>query len=682
MLDKRLRDLAIFFIRERRSSLAVLENYFGLSRRQITYVLDRLNELFRENQISPISYLGRELELTDRQLDFLSQLLATPQTKNYIMNTEERQKFLYLMLVAVDLDYISLADIVDDLRVSKTTALADLKNLEKYLKVKDVTLAYSRDKGYHLLGDELVLRNLLLEWLTQDIEEDNSIIYDVYISTFKAENVETLVQKIRLLKQSYRLQLVESRMVELSYFIVLTLKRLKGRFYRGDDFSEIELSDFEEYHFVQALLKSLNINSSKESSFLSALVLGESVGDINCASPDRAKILKLTEAMVTHFKTLSGIYFTEGSDIVGQIYSHLRPTYYRLLFHLPINNILVDKVKSEYPSIFYLVEKALQETEGLKMFVVPDEELAFLTMHFASLLTKNQQRGPHRSVRALVVCTNGVGSSAILFEELDHLFTEIDLLGPMTMEKMLTMADDDFDIIFSTASNLSIYHMHKPVFIVNPVMTADEEYRLVRRVYETVGNSYFKLPNVDDLMAIIEKYTIIQNNSSLRQELSQYLSPQSRDGERSFEGPGLNGVLKKEFVLVLENISSLHEAVEMVAQPLVEKNVIEVSYTNQVLENLDQNLQNFLIAPGVLLPHAYPNGVNAIGVGLAALPKPLETTFGQINLIIFLAAVDNESHLQVMKDLLKLLSNQTLINKLKGLRSQEEIYDLFQKTFK
>ncbi|WP_165212079.1 BglG family transcription antiterminator [Streptococcus tangpeifui] len=680
MLDKRLRDLANFFIRERRSSLAVLENYLDLSHRQITYVLDRLNELFRENQISPISYLGRELELTDKQLDFLSQLLTTSQMKNYIMNNGERQKFLYLMLVAVDLDYISLADIVDDLRVSKTTALADLKNLEKCLKVKGITLAYSRDKGYHLLGDELVLRNLLFEWLTKDIEEDNSIIYDVYMSRFKTENVETLVQKIRLLKQSYHLRLVESRMVELAYFIVLILNRLRGGFYQGTDFSEIALSDFEEYHFVQALLKSLDVKSPKESSFLSALVLGESVGDIHFNSPDRAKILELTEAMVTHFQILSGIHFMEWSDIVGQIYSHLRPTYYRLLFHLPINNILVDKVKSEYPSIFYLVERALQETDGLKMFVVPDEELAFLTMHFASILTKNQRKTHHRSIRALVVCTNGVGSSAILFEKLDHLFTEMGLLGPMDMETMMTVADGDFDIIFSTASNASIYHMHKPVFIVNPVMTADEEYRLVKRVYETVGNSYFRLPSVDDLMAIIEKYAIVHNKTSLRQELFQYLSPQLGDSKLLSEKLGLNDVLKQEFVLVLENVSNLHEAVERVAQPLAEKNIIEVSYINQVLENLDRNLQNFLIAPGVLLPHAYPNGVNAIGVGLATLPKPLETALGQISLIIFLAAVDNESHLQVMKDLLKLLSNRPLVDELKRSTSQEKNYHLLQKS--
>ncbi|MFN1906230.1 PRD domain-containing protein [Clostridioides difficile] len=68
-----------------------------------------------------------------------------------------------------------------------------------------------------------------------------------------------------------------------------------------------------------------------------------------------------------------------------QLYSHFRPAYYRLLFKLPIYNPICEKVKEEYKLVYRIVSNAMKEFCGLFGEEIQEEELAYLTMHFATL---------------------------------------------------------------------------------------------------------------------------------------------------------------------------------------------------------------------------------------------------------------------------------------------------------
>lgn len=391
MIDRRLIDLIKHLVTEQTTNLSRLESSLNLTRRQVTYILDKLNDLFVENQLPTLNYKESTIEITKGHHNFLVQTLGNSKIlADYLMNSDERLRFLFLLLVALDEDYLSLADFLAILKVSKTTVLVDLKKLEKILGKRGIRIVYSREKGYELEGNELAVRNLLFDWLTKDISEGMSQIYDIYLSQFKRVQIQDYLQLIQTLRQSFSIELVESRTIELAYFIVLILNRLKRNLFHEEAFISVNLLGFAEYKFIETLLTKLEVDDTREVEYLTALILGQSVGNRDAISPDRALILNLTKELITNFERLSGIQFLDWSGIIKQIYSHLRPTYYRLLFYFPVNNLIAERTKAEYPSIFYLVKKAMMLSDGLKEFQISEEEVAFLTMHFAALLTQGR----------------------------------------------------------------------------------------------------------------------------------------------------------------------------------------------------------------------------------------------------------------------------------------------------
>ncbi|MCB6288720.1 PRD domain-containing protein, partial [[Clostridium] scindens] len=95
-----------------------------------------------------------------------------------------------------------------------------------------------------------------------------------------------------------------------------------------------------------------------------------------------------------------------------QLYSHFRPAYYRLLCRLPIFNPLCDKVREEYRELYQLVEETMKPFHVIFGGDIPAGEIAYLTMHFASIYSDQKAFEIAKQKTALVVCSNGIGSSA------------------------------------------------------------------------------------------------------------------------------------------------------------------------------------------------------------------------------------------------------------------------------
>src|SRR5699024_5063764 len=200
----------------------------------------------------------------------------------------------------------------------------------------------------------------------------------------------------------------------------------------------------------------------------------------------------LTNRVVARFEAISGIRFEDQQVVVHQLYTHLRPTYYRIFFRLPIINPLTEQIRSEYTSLFNIVEETVKPIGGLFDHRMPADEVAFLTMHFLSLIQENQEQFVSRK-RAVVVCPNGIGSSAIVLSELKTIFPEIKFIGPVETNKLKNHIDN-VDIVFSTVQNVRLFMINKPVIVVNPILTTAEKYRVIREVYKEIGNNSFRLP--------------------------------------------------------------------------------------------------------------------------------------------------------------------------------------------
>ena len=89
-----------------------------------------------------------------------------------------------------------------------------------------------------------------------------------------------------------------------------------------------------------------------------------------------------------------------------------------------------------------------------------------------------------------------------------------------------------------------------------------------------------------------------------------------------------------------------------------------------------------VITKHVALPHARPEaGVKEIGIGIATLENPIE--FGNeendpVKYVFCLSAVDNNSHLRAMSELVELLEQDEFFRVLDNAKEEKEIMDFIK----
>ena len=122
------------------------------------------------------------------------------------------------------------------------------------------------------------------------------------------------------------------------------------------------------------------------------------------------------------------------------------------------------------------------------------------------------------------------------------------------------------------------------------------------------------------------------------------------------------------------------EAVTVAGDLLVAGGVTTPAYTEEMIQTVEKLGPYIVLAPGIAIAHSRPSpAVLRTGLSLATLEDPVE--FGSkkndpVRLVVGLAALDHDSHLEVMKALAKLLSNRSLVDQVIEAKTAEEIRDI------
>lgn len=145
----------------------------------------------------------------------------------------------------------------------------------------------------------------------------------------------------------------------------------------------------------------------------------------------------------------------------------------------------------------------------------------------------------------------------------------------------------------------------------------------------------------------------------------------------------LNELLTKDFIRTKVCCKDWKQAIYEGVKLLEDKDLVKECYKNAILRNFKEFGPYMVIAPGIVLSHARPeDGVNKKSISLITLENPVE--FGSelndpVTLVITLAAEDNVSHLDVLKDLMGLLSNEEDLNSLFNANNEEDILKILNK---
>ena len=140
-------------------------------------------------------------------------------------------------------------------------------------------------------------------------------------------------------------------------------------------------------------------------------------------------------------------------------------------------------------------------------------------------------------------------------------------------------------------------------------------------------------------------------------------------------------LLNKERVALQVRVKDWKEAVRVSGQLLVDVGSIESCYIDAIIENMREYGPNYVLAPGVAMPHAScSSGVHQVDISVVTLANEvafMDSLNNPVKLVICLAATDNNSHIELLKKVSQILSDETCVQRVKHAKTVEEVLTIF-----
>ncbi|MBT2658819.1 BglG family transcription antiterminator [Bacillus sp. ISL-18] len=680
IIEKRPALLLDHFLKVKHTTINQMMAATQLSKRQISYDLEKVNQWLKEKELPPIPYKGSQtIEVPELVLDYFRKQHSSPIERDFILTEEERLSVIYLYLF-IRTEPISSIHLTLLLQVSKNTVISDVKRANEINRRYLVEIRYTRQKGYHLKGTEFDKRVLVMHCLAKLVHVP---YFERLIDHLLREknghiHYEEIYRTLTQLEKQFDLHFVEERLHQFAYFLIFYFYRLEERKNAKFHSDEMSLLNRDPMWKVARQLSEQIPVEQKESevSYMTIQLLGLSLGRSSAHESSHDLLFKLCEQLVFDFESKACIVFEKKDEVIQTLYQHLKPAYFRMKYRIPIDNPLLNQIKSEHKELYTIVKEMLHPIGLLLGITIPEEEVGFITIHFGALLDKPKQAMPKKK-QAIVVCPSGISSSLMVKHQLESLFSEITVEKTLSLQEFKENRCDRYDLVFSTVKLDTIL----PCFYVKPIMTPIEKNNLVTEVYQYLFGIQYHDISLKELIQTIGKFANIYDENGLKQALSQMTFHKKAEINRGRQ-PVLQDLLQDETIQVIEKLTDWEEAVKVAANPLLRKGVIEPSYITAMIENIKTLGAYVVIGPEVAIPHARPEtGVNQVGMSFLKLHQPVNFLNDEkypVRLLFCIAAVDNTTHLKALSQLTKLLSDKNNIELLKTVDSMEEIICLFK----
>ena len=664
-------------------SIQDLAEMFKVSSRTIRYDIEQINDYLKENHLQPLNLGKQGVINTQADITKARESLSEEGFYSFKLSREERVCFSAVMMICSD-DYITLSEIADQLFVSRSTIIQDLEHIKSFFRERHLYVLSHSNKGLLLEGREIDKRNLLIDM----IQSENSIfkaepIFQ-HLTQCLSKNLKIDLEDISMIEKIineaehiYGRFLTDQSFVQLRNYFQLSLYRLRKAHYveYGDDknskwdmakgmidqiqqFIVKEIPDTEIYYVASVLNRMKYIKKTTSNKEI-----------VKMQVITRNFIEKISKDI---HRNLQGDYI-----FYENLINHLESTFSTLGDRFAINSV-VDEILQRYPEVKQATERNVYVFEEYVGRKLSEEEIAYIVVHICAAIERNKNETVRYSV--VLVCNGGIGTSQLLLARLEKFF-HLDVIDIIPAHDIENMNMDDIDAVIST---ISLEGKGIEYIQVDPLLTDEDCIR--------VGEKLSKIhPKVS------EKETISEENQDSLKSLETIKDILEEDEEEiaigkiksvieSFfqkkEETTLSDLLPAQAIQIGVECSDWKGAIEASAKYLLKNGAINENYIKAMIKNVMENGPYIVVAPGFALPHEALNaGASKVGMSLIRLKTPVP--FGKkemdpIEWVCCLSAINKETHLKAMFQLVNLFYNQSFRKQIKECKTGEEIYKIIE----
>lgn len=633
-------------------SLQQIAKALHVSRRSIFYDVCRINEWLEGNGIPELEVVrGKGILLDDRVKHLIEDCAEdVGREEMYVFSPMERVRIIICSIIYSETP-VYIDQLTDYCRVSRNTIFNDLRVVVNQLQDYDLNLEYKSKKGYLVSGDSIKKRAVFL----LNFHELQSIFTNGGLKFIEIESIEKNIELLKAIEAELNVEYVAGNLESLA-ILLLMMGRGDEELYFAN-LKKQELKRTKEYVLIDKYFPQL---IEKEKIYLCLHLLCSRVNhradDIfeNCTNQT---VYEITKALVSEFERTACVAFDRREELERQLFVHISSSMYRYQYGIQFMNDMNDDIIREYPDLFEItkiVSRYLEEQIGLP---IPDGEIAYLALHFGAFLSVPSRQSER--TRILVVCANGVSTGKMLGRELKKMFQDVEIVGVKSASDLQNV-QKICDLIVSTVKLKSVV----PVVLVHPILTDHDRKTLLR--YLKMNNQDERL-RVDGIISAIKPYLKEGSDGQVRETLKEYLYHEEESLLiKKEETRNLLDILTGDKIGIHGESCRWTQALWMAADCLLETGSIRAGYIESILSQLRLYGPYMFITSGVILAHAKPEtGVNCLDCSLHIFREGVEfSDSSKANVIIILAAVDQESHLKVLRDIVTVFSDEGAIQEI------------------
>lgn len=679
-MRERLVYLLSRLIRVDSESIKDLSYKLKVTTRTIRNEVHELNDLLTNNQLPQFSIKKGVIYnnlIKSQQETIIKTFLLSDIDRRYLT---PQQRILYLLLTfLLAREPIFIIDIQNELEVSKSTMDSTMRSLRTLLREYNLKLTTDPKLGAQIIGDERTIRMMFCDLIIQMVDVnavlgneffDNSLLTEKLKCIFVYKNVSFINQNIKTLFSNSNLAINDNyRHQAIVLTIIWVARVMAGYFIKDDIDSELLNLTTTQTRFVNNLITyfDLKINNSAEVSYLSFIISSFNKSE-NRSLDNWVKAQIISVSLIEWMERALGFPFSQSENLFEEIYYHISSLLQRTAQQINIFNPLKNTIEQRYPTIYSAVSQFTETFQDQYKLSLSDDEKGYLAIYFLAAQAEVKKNQIFK-YRIAVVCNYGLATGKLLAAKLEQHF-RVEVVAILSVSELDVLKKLHVDLIFKTV-DVEIPNM--PSVKLNPIPTKSD-LEIVKHFLEKHAEvSKYEEETVDPTKLFNNILTLLKAShlhidKNLVASLQRVFHTNHLNINEREVQPMLRDLIRDDQIQLKRTAENWRDTIQISAKPLLEENYISQSYIQAMINSLEEYGPYIVIGPSVALAHARPeDGVNKLGISITTLKKPVY--FGNpendpVRIIFCLAAIDNYSHLNVMKAIVQLINEPERVKKL------------------
>lgn len=681
MQERQNKIISILQTRSSSIDLNILSGILKCSTRSVRNEIKEINDILDKISAPKIMIdRGKALPI-DLNVDTLRKIskLQEKMSTQYLSPNER--------LVALILDFVNYPEQIkvyeeqEKLFISKSTMDQDMRRVRKFLekfglklRTKEGVVVEGQEKNIRMMLQQLVVHEsdvlVITQLSTLQYDFNSKIIRDFLgLSILKKVN-STYKENIDF--KIYRSNTAID--AQIIFTISLWMKRVSNGYLLKDELQDLQwdLPANKIAKFISDLVLSMDMLVPRsEIRYIYYLVSGllvKNTSDMEIWS--RAQIITLQ--LISYMSDQEQVNYQKSERLFEQLNLHMVAFEQRRKKGIEIYNPLSSVLKEGYPQIFEDVTKFMDENFGKKISV---DEIAYITVYFSTYYEKSNIENKY--YRVAILCNYGLATGHLLAANIKKNF-DVEIVSVLGIAEQKKLKNLNLDFVVKTID----VPLSLPSIKVPPIMLT-EDFKMLEAFMRTITpktgtyeSKRFSQNIIKDIVNITENDLRTNVSNDYIDDLIRILNNHHISVNESEVRPMIDTLLTDDKIQLQVNAETWKEAIEKSAEPLLKNHAITNNYVKAMIKSVIQYGAYIVIGPGLALAHARPEeGAKELGISVLSLAKPVNfgsETNDPVRLVFCLAAIDNYSHLNVMRSIVSLLNQPNKIDNLGKLNDKEE----------